>query len=220
MPRREYMMKKCVILTPLYGGEEKDWLAAGPEDMLICADGGYDAALAAGLTPDLVVGDFDSMPDSHLAGCTCPIVRLPVHKDDTDTVVCLKEGRSRGYRRFIIAGTLGGRFDHTLSNVQVLYDCALRGEEAWLCDRQNRVRVLLPGEYTLEALPGTHLSLLAWTERVTGIDLSGTEWPLRNATLTSRYPLGCSNNALEDTVRLRFVSGALVLVWSRENGTV
>ena len=55
-------MPRCIILTPLYAGEELPWIAPQPGDFLICADGGWARARQFGLTPQLVVGDFDSMP--------------------------------------------------------------------------------------------------------------------------------------------------------------
>ena len=129
-------MPRCIILTPLYAGEELPWIAPQPGDFLICADGGWARARQFGLTPQLVVGDFDSMP---LAMCPdVPTLTLPTEKDDTDLVVCLHEGRKRGYTEFILAGAIGGRFDHTLSCLQCAADCALRGERAWLVDGQNR----------------------------------------------------------------------------------
>lgn len=209
-------MAKCVIIAPLYEGEEADWLRAEPGDFILCADGGYDAAVRYGIRPDMVIGDFDSMPEDHVR--ICDKITLPVHKDDTDMAVCLQEGRRRGYREFRIAGCLGGRLDHTIANLQCLYDCALRGESVWMADGQNRVTVLLPGEYTLDAMPGRKLSLLAYTPEVAGVTLTGAVWELHNATLTSRVPLGVSNEATCANPQLSFASGALLLVWSQDSG--
>ena len=211
----------CTVIGPLYAGEEPAWAATQPGDLLICADGGYGAARRLGLKPELLIGDFDSLPaseapdDGEAEGLE--VIRLPVCKDDTDLVACVKEGRRRGFRRFRILGCLGGRLDHTLAAVQVAYDCALRGEEAWLADERNRLTVLLPGEHFLSPLPGRKLSLLALTPEVTGIDLEGTQWPLRDATLTARFPLGCSNEPLTERVWLRFQAGALILCYAAED---
>ena len=207
-------MPRCIIIAPLYRGEEREWLTPREGDLLMCADGGWQAALRYGLKPSLLIGDFDSMPESEAPGIE--VIRLPVHKDDTDMVACLREGRHRGYASFIIAGGLGGRFDHTMSNLQCLYDCAARGEEAWLCDAQNRVTVLLPGSYTLPAMPGRKLSLLAFSPEVRGVTVTGTEWPLQNATLTSRHPLGCSNEFRAEQARLSFTEGALVVAYCED----
>ena len=207
-------MSKCVIIAPLYRGEEREWLACGEGDLLLCADGGYEAAVRAGLRPDLVIGDFDSMPRSGVRDV--PVTEAPAHKDDTDMLLCLREGRKRGYRAFLMAGCIGGRADHMLANLQCLYDCALRGEEAWMCDAQNRVRVLTPGNYRFPRMPGRKLSLLAFTPEVRGVRLSGTEWPLRDAVLTARYPLGCSNEIIAEAAELSFTEGALTVIYSRD----
>ena len=152
-------MPRCIILTPLYAGEELPWIAPQPGDFLICADGGWACARQFGLTPQLVVGDFDSMPPAMRPDV--PTLTLPTEKDDTDLVVCLHEGRKRGYTEFILAGAIGGRFDHTLSCLQCAADCALRGERAWLVDGQNRATILAPGTHHLPKMPGRKLSLLA-----------------------------------------------------------
>lgn len=206
-------MPRCIIITPLYQGEELAWITPGKDDLLICADGGCSAAAAYGLEPHLIIGDFDSL-GSVPAGDN--VIRLPVHKDDTDTVVCLREGRSRGYREFIIAGGLGGRFDHTLSCLQCAADGALRGERIWICDERNRVTVLAPGEYRFEAMSGRKLSLLSYTSEVKGITLKGALWELEDASLTSNYPLGCSNEWTEAAARLSFREGLLTVCMSRD----
>lgn len=207
-------MSKCIIIAPLYVGEALEYLRPEAGDLLLCADGGYDAAVKHGLQPDLVIGDFDSMPFEHVQGCES--IRLPVHKDDTDMVVCLQEGRERGYTSFRIAGCLGGRLDHTISNLQCLFDCALRGEDAWMCDSQNRVSVLMPGKHILPRMEGYKFSLLAYTPQVKGVTLTGTEWELSNAVLTNRYPLGVSNEILAGRAELSFEEGALLVLYSKD----
>lgn len=206
-------MGKCIIIATLYRGEEKAWLTPAEGDLLLCADGGYAAAIAAGLQPDLTIGDFDSMPRSRAAG---QIMTLPTHKDDTDLLACLKEGRKRGYRSFRLAGCIGGRLDHTLAAVGCLADCALRGEEAWMADAGTRMTVLAPGGYTLHPLGARKLSLLAFTEEVTGVCLSGTEWPLEGAVLESRFPLGISNEFRAGEAQLSFERGLLMVCLSED----
>jgi len=205
---------KCIIIAPLYAGEHQDYLQTEAGDLLICADGGYDAAVQHGLKPGLVIGDFDSMPADHVQ--KCEVITLPVHKDDTDMVVCLEEGRRRGYTSFRIAGCLGGRLDHTISNLQCLYDCALRGEDAWMCDAQNLVSVMLPGSYALPRMEEYKFSLLSYTPEVKGVTLRGTEWELEDAALTNRYPLGVSNEIHAPFAELSFAEGALLVLYSKD----
>lgn len=207
-------MARCIILTPLYAGEALSWVSPRAGDFLICADGGWARATAYHLPVDLVVGDFDSMPPKMRPDVLT--LTLPVEKDDTDLVVCLHEGRKRGYTEFILAGAIGGRFDHTLSCLQCAADCALRGERAWLLNAQNCATILPPGTYTLPKAPGLKLSLLAYSPQVTGVTLTGTKWTLDNATLTARYPLGCSNEFAADAATLTFREGLLIACYSMD----
>lgn len=202
------MNKRCLIIAPLYRGEERDLLTPCDGDLLICADAGYRRAIEFGFTPQLTIGDFDSLGQVPKTG---EVIRLPVEKDDTDMVVCLNEGRRRGYREFYVGGALGGRFDHTLACLQCAADAALRGERVWLLDSRNRVTVLSPGEHTIACVPGRKLSLLAFTPEVKGVSLEGAAWELEDAVLTSSYPLGCSNEWRADEVKLSFSDGLLVL---------
>ena len=165
-------MPRCIILTPLYAGEELPWIAPQPGDFLICADGGWARARQFGLTPQLVVGDFDSMPPAMRPDV--PTLTLPTEKDDTDLVVCLHEGRKRGYTEFILAGAIGGRFDHTLSCLQCAADCALRGERAWLVDGQNRATILAPGTHHLPKMGAKAVAAGVFTGSA-GCDADGRE---------------------------------------------
>lgn len=207
-------MPRCIIILPLYAGEAPDEVRKETGDLLLCADGGYERATACGLIPDGVIGDFDSMPRERVGDC--PVLMLPTHKDDTDTARCMEEGRRRGYRSFVLAGGVGGRLDHTLSNLQLLYDAALRGEEAVLLGGYNQARVLLPGSYDLPCRPGWKLSLLAYSPQVEGVCLQGVEYPLQDAELTSRYPLGVSNEWTAPRAELSFTAGALTLLYAKD----
>lgn len=97
-------------------------------DFIIAADGGWLACRKAGITPDLLLGDFDSLstrPDFP------NILRVPVEKDDTDTMLAVKTGLERGETEFHIYGGMGGRrTDHTIANFQALLYLARRGLRA------------------------------------------------------------------------------------------
>ena len=84
--------------------------ASQPGDLLIAADAGLMHLQRAGRAPDLCVGDFDSLgsiPDG------CPVIRLPVMKDETDMAAARRIALERGYRTLEFHGVLGGaRFSH------------------------------------------------------------------------------------------------------------
>ncbi len=88
-----------------------------PGDLVLAADGGYRALYSLGSTPDLLLGDFDSLGDLPLPP-DLPVLRFPARKDDTDTGLALRHGLDRGFRDFALYGCAGGRVDHLLANLQ------------------------------------------------------------------------------------------------------
>ena len=109
-------MKRCFIYAAgtFYGLREPP--RGG--DLQIAADAGLHLCERLGVRPDVVLGDFDSM-DVRQAPADC--IRVPVEKDDTDTMLALREGLRRGCDTFYLYGATGGaRLDHTLANLQSL----------------------------------------------------------------------------------------------------
>lgn len=109
-------MKKCIIIGAgdFFGIPDE---IVGKSGLVIAADGGFEHCLELGITPDTVIGDFDSLespPEN------CSLLRLPVEKDDTDTLAAVKYGLEKGAEVFHIFGGTGGRFDHTVANMQSL----------------------------------------------------------------------------------------------------
>ena len=110
-------------------------------DFVVCADGGYKYALMAGIKPDLIIGDFDSaeFPEN----VKCDIVKLPVHKDDTDTMYCVRECVKMGYKTILLFGMTGGRLDHTFANFCTLLYTAENGVNAKMLDGENMIFAMI-----------------------------------------------------------------------------
>ena len=109
-------MKRCFIFAAgtFYGLRERP----AEEDLVIAADAGYRACQEAGVTPLLLMGDFDSMDQP---ADFANVHRVPVEKDDTDTMLAVKAGLEQGCTEFHLYGGTGGRrLDHTLGNLQTL----------------------------------------------------------------------------------------------------
>ena len=171
-----------------------------PDDFVIAVDGGFAYLLEAGIEPDLLLGDFDSLEE----GSADPIARyramgpdhflqLPVAKDDTDTMAAAKLGLEKGYREFLIYGALGGRLDHLMANVQTLAFILHNGGQAWLYDRQTRVTVIGPGKFRLPAEFEGTVSLFALDSCLENVTIRGMKYEVEGATIRNDYPVGCSN---------------------------
>ena len=176
-----------------------------PGDWVVAVDGGLRHLHDAGITPDFILGDFDSLEMADMetverfrAMGSEHFLQLPVAKDDTDTMATVKIGLEKGYKEFVIYGGLGGRLDHTMANVQTLVWLLRRGGHGWLLDRDTAVTVIGEGTFTVpESFMGT-LSLFALDTEVRGVTIRGLKYGLENATVENGYPIGCSNETVKD----------------------
>ena len=202
-------MKRCFIFSAgtFYGLRE----VPRTGDVTIAADAGLLNCRKAGLEPELVIGDFDSMEKPQRGGC----ITAPVEKDDTDTGLAAREGLARGCTEFHIYGGTGGvRLDHTLANLQLLAFLKLHGARAYLYDRDFVYTVLQNETLTLPRQVDWGLvSLFAMTDKVTDVTLEGLQYPLTHAEISCAFPIGVSNHFAASTARITCGSGLLLASW-------
>ena len=201
-------MRRCLIIA---GG---DYAPIGPAegDFVLACDRGYAHARREGIVPDLVLGDFDSYSGALPEGV--PVLRYPAEKDDTDTMLAVRWAKENGFEAVALRCAFGGRLDHLLSNIQTLHYAAALGMEAEATDENTRICVLRPGVYHLPEKKGWSLSLIALTEKVTGLTVRGAKYRAEGITLRNPTTLGQSNAFLGD-VELGFEGGMLALVCCR-----
>jgi len=187
-----------------------------PEDLVIAADGGYEALRQAGIRPHLVIGDFDSLGE---APAQEQVITLPAVKDVTDTWAAIELGKERGYEAFWRYGCTGGRFGHTLANVQTLAALANEGMQGWMVSREQIVTAISGKTLHFGAEQQGFLSLFSHTDRCAGVTVRGMKYPLENAVLHNLFPLGVSNEFLGEEAWLTVEEGIAIVVYGRtKNG--
>lgn len=210
------MVKKdrCVIIG---GGIISDYNKTrryvNEDDFIICADKGYIHSKAMGLSADFIVGDFDSSP--YPESSNCKVIKLNSEKDETDLFVAVSEGYELGFRKFLLLGCLGGRFDHTYANLTLLSHWLDKGAEIVLKDEQNEIFMMNPGVYTLSR-DKKYVSFFAYSEKVNCLSLKGFKYPLSNYNLSNSCGLCVSNEILTDNCTVSFESGKLLTVFSMD----
>ena len=201
------MASACFIIGagPFYGLP----VAPGPEDVVLAADGGYRHCQTAGITPDLLLGDFDSLsvqPDFP------NILRVPVEKDDTDTMLAVKTGLERGETEFHIYGGMGGRrTDHTVANFQALLYLARRGARGWLYGQGERYTAISGDSITFPARDRGILSVFCLGADAQDVSILGGQYPLHHAVLTADFPLGVSNHFAGQPITVSVRDGSLLI---------
>lgn len=204
-------MKRCFIFAAgtYYGMREGP---GDPGDVIIAADGGYRICRQEGIQPNILLGDFDSLePPEDFAD----LRRLPVEKDDTDTLAAMRAGLELGCTDFLIYGGTGGkRLDHTLANLQALLFLRRQGAMGFLFDDDFLWTVIENESLTIpKTVEWGLFSAFCLGDRAEGVDETGFQYPLKDAVLTPDFPLGVSNHILEPEARVSVRRGVLAVGW-------
>ncbi len=202
--------KRCVIIgaSPVCDvGMIKDHVRES--DFVVCADGGWTYALAAGIKPNMIIGDFDSseFPEN----MKCDIIRLPVHKDDTDTMYCVKECMKMGFKEILLLCMTGGRIDHTFANFCTLLYACENGVSARIID-ENIIFAMTQGKEIIENKQGHIFSIFPFGCKSCKVTLSGFEYPLDEGIIHVDTVLGTSNSVISDHAEITLHDGNAICI--------
>lgn len=205
-------MATCIIICA--GGFTGLIEPVRPGDFLLAADGGLAHCRACGLEPDGILGDFDSLgyvPEGAKV--------FPVEKDDTDSMLAIRQGLAMGYRRLVLYGGLDGpRLDHTLANLQALVYLANHGAVGYLVGNTHIATAVKNGSLLFSEKAAGILSVFCLGADAEGVTLKGLQYPLNDVVLTAGFPLGVSNHFLGQKAAVSVQNGTLLVLYDRDNG--
>jgi len=188
-------------------------------DLLIAADGGYARVEAAGLKPDLIIGDLDSVGEQDAEKIAAlyqqepeKFVLLPQEKDETDMLAAIHEGMQRGYRDFRIYAGQGGRLEHTIANIQCLKFLKENGCTGYLCDGTGMILLAKDECVSFRKENEGYLSVFCMGDRAEGVTIRGMKYELENAELTNSFPVGISNEFIGEAAQIEVRKGTLLLI--------
>jgi thiamine pyrophosphokinase len=181
---------------------------------IIAADSGLDHARSAGLSPDEVVGDFDSISKRGLkwANQHAIVHEHSPDKDDTDTQLAIALAASRVPARLIVISGGGDRLDHTLAIFGALTDVDVTSIPDVSLRWGNNLATIVhgPGRANLRPPVQSTLSVVALSTPCTGVTLTGTKWTLTDESLQVLSGRGVSN-IVEDEVEITLREGVLAI---------
>jgi thiamine pyrophosphokinase len=184
-----------VFLDGEYGDPGWYRALADDADLVLAADGGARFLAGIGVTPEAVVGDFDSLDTTdvrRLEAAQVELVRHPVRKDVTDGELAVEEALRRGAGEVVLAGATGA-LDHTLGHLAILRRLAARGVAARLAAPDLSVTVLVaPSGVKLTAPAGARVSVVPLGGDGT-VTLRGLDYPLERGVLPADACLGIGN---------------------------
>lgn len=180
---------------------------AAQVNFILAADGGAQKAAAAGVMPDMIIGDFDSLS----AQQTWPrekLLRIP-RQDNTDLEKALDYLQDNHFTYVTIAGGTGGRWDFSIGNFLSVYPYLAQMDICFAANGWKIYPLIKPTQKTVR--PGARVSLIPVTA-CQNVTLKGLQYPLQNATLElGRTGRTLSNCAAQENISIHFSSGYLLL---------
>jgi thiamine pyrophosphokinase len=149
-------------------------VASRPRPLLYAADGGAQHLAHLGLTPDLIIGDNDSLSAALFPEVAR--VEYPTRKDFTDGVAALQALAEACPGPLAMFGALGGRLDHMLGNLSMPWHELDDPTRLTVYD-DNCECYYSRGHAEICGAPGDTLSLIPYSP-IEGITLSGLAYPL------------------------------------------
>lgn len=207
-------MKQCIIFSGGSVSGRETLPNICDDTLIISADAGYLNALKFNILPNVCIGDFDTLKTN--IDSSCKVIKYPPEKDDTDTLICIKQAISMGCNVIYIYGATGGRFDHTIANVQALEYMLNYNVTGYLVDTQNIITMQGISVREYPKKDGFNYFSIFSTSENAVISSNGLKYSLDNTLLSRSFPLGVSNEILQDTCTLTVHDGLILVSYSKD----
>ena len=189
---------------------------AGGADLVAAADGGARYALDAGVIPDLIVGDMDSLGEEReLEEKGVSLERHPVRKDKMDGHLAVLAVRDLGATAVDLLCAAGGRFSALFAVPHILLASERIGLRATMVARWGQTFVIESGSRAVAGNPRDSVSVFPFTGPAAGVTLEGFGYPLQDARLEVGDTLGFHNELIGGAGRVSVKEGALLVIHER-----
>ncbi|MEF9954021.1 MAG: thiamine diphosphokinase [Clostridium sp.] len=216
-------MKSCLIMTGGYIDLNfaKEFLSKRTYDMIIAVDSGLEHLRNLQIVPNQIVGDLDSVnPEILKEYRNDPDIHMEIHKpekDETDTELAFLTAERYGCDVVDLLGALGGRMDHEISNLQIMYQFYKRGMHIFIYDERNKIYLLGDRKSFFRAeLYGKYISFMPLTEVVEEVTLTGFKYPLNKRKILLGSSLCISNELICDSAEMNLKKGVLICIESHD----
>ncbi|MGM8364181.1 thiamine diphosphokinase [Virgibacillus sp. W0181] len=191
-------------------------------DVWIGADRGALTLVENGINADYAIGDFDSINEQEkqqIKKAVADFCLYPVEKDKTDLELAIDQAMNLKPKNIYLFGVTGGRIDHELINIQLLYFLVNKGVRGIIVDKFNELELTFPGEHTVvqsEMYP--NVSFVPFSSSVEGLTLTDFYYPLENKNISWGSTRCISNKLLAKSGTFYYEAGILLVIKSRDAG--
>jgi len=182
-----------------------------PYDKIIAVDGGLIHCQHMQVVPDLIIGDFDSIPQGLLEQYPdVPRQIFPVEKDETDLELAIRVVDNPALKKLGIFGALEKRTDHALGNLHLLRRFANKA----CIETELETLYAVDGKREFPCRPGQTVSLIPIGSTPSGVTTYGLKWELSAATLDKHF-MSISNVCVGTSFSISIQTGDLICCLSR-----
>lgn len=204
-------MKKAWIITaaPASNVEFYKSLEILNDDVVICADGGFDNAALFGIKPNIVVGDMDSIKGA--VPQEVEVIVFPVKKDKTDTEIAIDYAIGRGIEEIVIIGEMVGKLSHTLANIYLLKYIDDKGARGELISSKERIVLIKRGKSRIFGNRGKEFSLIPAND-CRGLSIYNAEYELERMNVKIGSTLCINNKFIGEETKISLEYGEMIAV--------
>ena len=182
-------------------------------DFVIGIDAGAETLLESGVKVDLAIGDFDSLKNKDLLK-RINHLEYPKEKDYSDTEIAVTHAISLGYDEIILTNMLGGRTDHLLFNISILYRIFKEGKSTKILENKEEIYIF---DKSIEVQTDINdiVSILPLLGKVVFEESKGLYYPLKGKSVELGETLTLSNTAVSNPVYVGLKEGVAILILKR-----
>lgn len=188
------------------------------DDYIIGVDKGCNALYEYGITPDEILGDFDSADLNIIEYFKNKNVKsqsFPPEKDYTDSDLGYIVAKERGFKEIIFFGATGTRVDHMLANIGIMIKANRENIHMEIIDDNNRM-LIINKKTTLKGKYGELLGFHALSDVVKNVSIEGAKYTLANYDMTLLEPRAICNEFLDKDITISFDEGLILVIYSND----
>ena len=188
------------------------------DTFIIAADGGALHCINLKITPNVIIGDMDSITKgmieklSDAAGAgEIQFISFNRAKDESDTQLALDHLVKNGFERIIVIGAFGSRADHSYANLSLLSSPAYDNVKVSIITENSEIFVV-KNSCSIIGEAGKKISIFSLTPFTFFKKTSGLKYKLKDEKLLFSPARGLSNEFIKDTASINISEGWLLIV--------
>lgn len=173
-----YTPEAVILANGEYPTHELPLSLLAKAKFVVCCDGAANEYISRGHTPDVIIGDGDSLLPEYKERFSS-IIHQIADQETNDQTKAVHYLQSKGIQKVVIVGATGKREDHTLGNISLLVDYRRDGMEVRTITDYG-VFMPIKDTQTFESHPGQQISIINFNAK--GLKGEGLFYPLSDFT--------------------------------------